>query len=437
MLEWQDLIMRGWLGLNDLGRWAAQTCGGTVARQNGKTIGLIVTRCNYGMIVLGEEIIYTSHLQKTSTETFEYIANFFDSDPLKKYVKDIKTALGREQVILKNGARIKFLARTRNGGRGQHGDLLIFDEALELDGDSQASFLPAISASRNPQTVYISTPPTPKGDYGVFREIRKRALDGQSGRTAWFEYSIDEIGDTADKSRWYDTNPSLGILINESTIEAEHEQMDAETFARERLGYWGKVEADIETCIDPEDWAACIERNPKKEGIVCYAVKFSPDGLTGTLAACYKPSDGVPFVYVVDSRQMSGGLGWFADTLARVHKDAAQIVIDGQSNAQALTDKLLSTGVPAKTIIRPKTTDVIAAFSWLVNAVKERQITHFNQEGLNVSATRSKKRKIGNNGGFGFSSTEEAEASLIESAALAYWAAQTTKRNPNRKAIVW
>ena len=436
MLEWQDNIMRGWLGTNSLGRWSAQTCGGTVARQNGKTIGLVVTRCNYGMIVLGEEIIYTSHLQKTSTETFEYIANFFDSEPLKKYVKDIKTALGRESVILKNGARIKFLARTRNGGRGQHGDLLIFDEALELDADSQASFLPAISASANPQTIYISTPPTPKSDYGVFREIRKRALDGDSSRTAWFEYSTDDIGDTADKTRWYDTNPSLGILIQESTIEAEHEQMDAETFARERLGYWSKLDKNIETCIEPSDWNACVNKNPKKEGLVCYGVKFSPDGLVGSLAACYKPSDGLPFVYVVDVRQMSNGLSWFADTLARVHKDAAQIVIDGQSNAQALTDKLIAMGVPSRTIIRPRTGDVIAACSWLVNAVKEHQITHFNQEGLNVSATRSKKRRIGNNGGFGFGSTEEAEASLIESAALAYWGVMTTKRNPNRKAVI-
>ena len=85
------------------------------------------------MIKYVEQVLYTAHLQKTATETFEEMAAFFDSDKLRKYVKDIKTALGREQIILKNGARVKFLARTRNGGRGQHGDLLIFDEAQELD----------------------------------------------------------------------------------------------------------------------------------------------------------------------------------------------------------------------------------------------------------------------------------------------------------------
>ena len=436
MLEWQDNIMRGWLGVNSLGRWAAQTCGGSLSRQNGKTLGVVVPRINYGMVVLGEEIIYTSHLQKTSTETFESIASFFDQKPLKPYVKDIKTALGREQVILNNGARIKFLARTRNGGRGQHGDLLIFDEALELDADSQASFLPAISASRNPQTIYISTPPTAKSDYGVFRDIRRRALEGDSERTAWFEWSVDEIGDVRDKNRWYDTNPSLGILIQESTIEAECEQMDADTFARERLGWWSKNEHSYERCIDVDDWNACVNEHPVKDGVVTYGVKFAPDGSTGSLAACYKPADGVPFAYVVDNRSMSGGLGWYADTLYRVHSDAAQIVIDGQSNAQALTDKLLAMGVPSRTIIRPRTPDVIAANAWLLNAVKERQITHYGQEGLNLSATRSRKRRIGQNGGWGFQSTEEADATLIESVALAYWGAMTTKRKPGRKAVV-
>lgn len=438
LLEWQDLILKGWLGRNSLGRWSAQTCGGSIPRQNGKTLGVVVPRCNYGMIAHGEEIIYTSHLQKTSTETFESIANFFDQKALKKYVKDIKTALGREQVILNNGGRIKFLARTRNGGRGQHGDLLIFDEALELDADSQASFLPAISASQNPQVIYISTPPTAKSDCGVFRDIRNRALSGETDRMAWCEWSVDEIGDVKDKARWYATNPSLGILIQESTVEAECEQMDADTFARERLGWWSKtITEQREHVIEPADWNACKTETPRKDGTVVYAVKFSPDGAIGTLAACYKPDEGVPFVFVVDSRSMNGGLSWFADNLAERKNKAAQIVIDGQSNAQALNDILLERGVPRQVIKRPNTADVIASNSALVNAVKTREVCHYGQPALDESATKTVRRRIGNNGGWGFSSTEEADATLIEAVALAYREAMITKRKPGRKAVVF
>jgi len=437
MIEWQDRIMEGWLGRNHFDRWSAPTCSGSVPRQNGKSLGVVEARANYGMVVLAEQVLYTSHLQKTSTETFEDMASFFDQKALRKYVKDIKTALGREQIILKNGGRIKFLARTRNGGRGQHGDLLIFDEALELDADSQASFLPAISASPNPQTIYISTPPTAKSVGTVLRSIRSRALNGESDNTAWFEWSVDEIGDVRDKARWYATNPSLGILIQESTVEGEVEQMDPDTFARERLGWWS-TPASEEYVIDQSDWDACRNENPQRGGIVCYAVKFSPDGSVGTLAACHKGGDGsVPFVYVVDSRSLSRGLAWFVDQLDAVSADAAQIVIDGQSNAQALVDRLLERGVSARCIIRPRTSDVIAACSGMANAVRERQVTHYGQPALDASATRTRKRRIGTNGGWGFQSTDEADATLIESAALARWAAVTTKRDPRRKAVVW
>ena len=442
MLEWQDGIMCGWLGRNLLGKWAAPTCAGCVPRQNGKSLGLVESRANYGMVVLGEQVLYTSHLQKTSTETFEDMANFFDSPKLRKRVKDIKTALGREQIILKNGARIKFLARTRNGGRGQHGDLLIFDEALELDAESQASFLPAISASPNPQTIYISTPPTEKSIGAVLRNIRSRALSGQSDRTAWFEWSVSEIGDVRDKNRWYETNPSLGVLIQESTVEGEVEQMDEDTFARERLGWWSSTDEQIDSVISQGEWNACRIEDPIREGIVCYAVKFSADGDLGALAVCYKPTNRKPFVYVADSRSLSGGLGWFVDTLLRVAREAAQIVIDGQSHSGALQDRLMESADPRtkrilkKSIIRPTASDMTSACSLMLDSVREGRMTHFGQPALDESATKTERRPIGKNGGWGFKSTEKADATLIEAASLALWASMTTKRKPGRKAVV-
>ena len=141
-------------------------------------------------------------------------------------------------------------------------------------------------------------------------------------------------------------------------------------------------------------------------------------------------------MYVVDVKSLSHGISWFVESLAPRADKAAQIVIDGQSNAQNLNERLLMEGVSSKVIIRPRTGDVIAACSSLVNAVKERRITHYGQPALDDSATKTKRRRIGNNGGFGFESTDEANAELIEACALAYWGAMTTKRNPKRKAVV-
>jgi hypothetical protein len=68
-----------------------------------------------------------------------------------------------------------------------------------------------------------------------------------------------------------------------------------------------------------------------------------------------------------------------------------------------------------------------------LTAVSERTITHFGQEALTASATRTTRRRIGSRGGWGFGSTDEGDATLVESAALAHWAARTTRRDPNRK----
>ena len=102
--SWQMDVLDDWMALN-LGRWVCRTCGVSVPRQNGKT-GLLWGRGAAGMLLYKEQVIYTAHLQKTSTETFEEMAAFFDSPKLRKHVKTIKTALGREQIILANGARV-------------------------------------------------------------------------------------------------------------------------------------------------------------------------------------------------------------------------------------------------------------------------------------------------------------------------------------------
>ncbi|MBR4687091.1 MAG: hypothetical protein IKP01_02155 [Bacteroidales bacterium] len=435
LLEWQDGIMRGWLGKNTLGRWAASTCGGSLARQNGKSLGLVVPRVNYGMTCLREDVLYTSHLQKTSTETFETVATFFDQSALKKHVKDIKTALGREQVILKNGGRIKFLARTRNGGRGQHGDLLIFDEALELSAESQSSFLPAISASRNPQVIYVSSPPTPTSDSEVFREIRSRALLGVSSRTAWFEWSVDSENmdeiDVNDRSLWYATNPSLGILIQESTVEGEVEQMSPDTFARERLGWWSPTAGQLAHPIDEKQWDDLATDDPIADGRVAYGVKFAADG--SEVCVCAAVADGgTVHVEEVERRNMAAGTAWLAEWIAERKSKGCRCVIDGKAGAQALVDRLER--MPKGYIHVAGVNDMYSAASTLLNCVNERNLTWYApQADLRDSAVTSIRRNIGRDGGWGFGG---ANPIPIEAAALAVWGVRTSRRNPQRKGLV-
>lgn len=426
---WQHIAMCDWMALTPWGKWLHRTCGGSVARQNGKS-GLVEGRAEAGMVMYNEQVLYTAHLQKTSTETFEEMAAFFDTPTLRKLVKDIKTALGREQIILKSGARIKFLARTRNGGRGQHGDLLIFDEAQELDENQQASFLPAISASANPQTVYVGTPPDPEAAGTVFRGIRDNTRAGESTSATWFEFSVPEIGDVKDRKRWADTNPALGRRILESTIEGECDQMDPDMFARERLGWWSPVRSEkVEYVISTDAWDACRSDEPKPEGKTAFGVKFSGDGSEVCLCGAVVPTNGPARVSLIEKQPTGIGLQWLADWLNARYGKASCVVIDGRNGVDVLAEKLQQTWRMKGSIVRPGVKEVLAAVGTLTDCVNERTVTWYSgQPELRNSAVTSTKRKIG--GGYGFGGDKSLP---VEAAALALYGAKTTKRDPSRQ----
>lgn len=426
--EWQINVLNDWLGRSEEEVWSSPTCGLSVPRQNGKTLdtsGRIIA----GMILYGEWCVYTSHLQKTSTETFQEIRGILETPKLSKRVKEVRAAVGREQILLTNGARVVFVARTRNGGRGLHGDLLVFDEAQELNSDQQASFLPAISASRNPQTIYLGTPPAPLSDGGVFRKIRKQALSGDSKAIAWTEFSVDEIGDISDKARWAATNPALGRRIRETTIASEYEQMDPDTFARERLGWWSPEEThELDYAIDKNAWIACKTEKPKPEGKTAFGVKFSPDGSEVCLSGAVIPTDSPARIEIIARRPTSAGTQWLADWLNERYKSASCVVIDGRNGVDLLCDRLAPVWKYKASVIRARSSDVIAAASLLVNDVNEQTVEWRDTEtALSDSALTAIKRPIGAGWGFGGD-----DSTPIEAAALALWGAHTSKRNPSR-----
>lgn len=426
---WQADILDDWMAMSPGNKWICRTCGGSVPRQNGKT-GLVQGRAESGMLMYNEQVIYTAHLQKTATETFEEMRDFFEGPAMKKYVKEIKTALGREQIILRNGARIKFLARTRNGGRGQHGDLLIFDEAQELDHSAQASFLPAVSASLNPQVIYMGTPPDEESAGIVFREIRDKILGGKTKTASWFEFSVKDIGDVANRERWADTNPALGRRMLMSTIEAEFEQMAPDKFARERLGWWSPIVAQHEDyAIAPKTWDACKSSDPKPEGKTAFGIKFSPDGSAVCLCGAVIPDHGLSRISMIEYKSTANGTQWLADWLCERYAKASCVVVDGRNGVDVLIDKISYTWRMKGSIVRPSVKDVITSVGMLTDALNEKSVTWYDkQEALRESAVTAVKRPI--SGGWGFGGDNSLP---IEACALALFGAKTSKRDPNRR----
>lgn len=445
LLDWQASILGPWLAVTPSGRWCFSTLGNEVPRQNGKTLGVIVPRIQYGLVkrwpILGnrgERVVYTSQLQKTSTETFESIATFFDTFPAAhKRLKQVKTAMGREEITLTNGGRIKFLARNRNGGRGQHGDTLIFDEALELAASAQASFLPAISASPNPQVIYTSTPPTPESNSAVYEGIRNKALSRTSRRLVWHEWSIDHIPCEADDEDGLvdlarDYNPSMGVLISEDTVRGEVEQMSIDDFARERLGYWLSRKAAGERAIGPEAWDACRADGPMDGGKLAFGVRFTPDGRAVAVSWARAERGGGSYVELYDVTNARAGTGPIAEMLLRHMDEVAAVCVDGKAGVDALVRRLVDGGYPKRAIIEATTSTAMSANAMLKDEVESGTLSHIDSPALDASASGCLRREIGSGGGWGFADGPDCPACPVESAALALYAARTARRDPRR-----
>ena len=450
----QELEMRVFMARNDDGSYAAMTICVSKPRQNGKSYAARFYAL-WMAAVNGKRVLYSAHHGKTVRKMFKELRNFVEMTPdfaelLMPNGRGVYGAAGSEGIYFVNddgteGGCIEFQTRTNSGARGETFHVIVIDEAQELTDEQLEAMKPTTFAasdvqdgSDDPQMIYLGTPPNFKCPGTVFRRYHDAAHADDDSSIWWMEWAVDAMPPMDDREAVmelvYETNPAMGYRIKESTMRDAMDTMSAEGFARECLGWWSD-EARQNAAIPAGAWDACATKAPDKSGRVVYAVKFAVDGRHGVLAACSKPDDGLPHVEIVARRDLSGGIAWLEDWLAQRASDAAEIVIDGRSNAQDLEDRLRAVGVPRKAIYRPNAAGMGAACSTLVNAVSERRFTHFAQPGLDAAAHGCEKRPIGSDGAFGFKDgMEEGEdAAVLEAAALALWRACNTRRDPRRK----
>lgn len=441
--EWQESTLDCWLGRNEDDHFTSQSCGLSLPRQNGKNF-LLECRELYGLTMLGESILHTAHEVKTAAEAFRRLSMYFEDKERYPELADmlvrIRRTNGQEAIELNNGAFIRFAARSRGASRGMTFDLVVFDEAQELTEDQIEAVMSTMAAAPlgNRQVIYTGTPPGPNSPGTVFKRLRRQCLsDDVPPNMAWHEWSIETIQDVdvTDVDLWYETNPALGIRLDEEFTRTECSTLSRDGFARERLGWWTSVE-EFGGAIPTAIWnRSSRDTSPDPDECkVGYGVKFALDGTTVALTVAEKAKDGTFHVELVEHRNIADGTSWIADWLVERKEKAASVVIDGRSNTDTLAKQLRDGGMPKRTVVIANSSNVVASTSFLLNALKEQKLTHFPDEALDKAARYASRRNIGAGGGWGFASTADVDVTPIESASLALWGVATTKRNPGRKA---
>lgn len=439
---WQRDVVDCWLGLDESGEYVTTSAGLAVPRQNGKNVCL-EAREFFGLAVKRERILHTAHQTITSKKSFRRLESMFIDrrhPEVCALVKDIRYTNGEEAIELTNGGRIEFSTRSRQRARGFDGiSLIVYDEAQELTDDQVEAVMATLAASTTGtrQILYAGTPPYPGCPGVVFRRRREVCLDKPGAHDAWHEWSVEgqSITDVNvnDKRLWYSANPALGRRLTESFTEEELRSMSADGFARERLGWWAPIlTAADDKAISAATWDACRSTEMKPDGKTAYGVKFSPDGSEVALCGAVIPTTGAARVSLIERRATSAGTRWLADWLNARYGKASCVVIDGRNGVDVLVDKLADTWRAKDCIVIPGTKAVVASVGMLTDALHERSVTWYaGQEALRDSAVNAVKRPIG--GGWGFGGENSAP---IEAAALAFWGAKTSRRDPTKKMLI-
>lgn len=411
--EWQELIISDILAVNDDGLWVHTKCGYSVPRRNGKN-EVVVIREMWGL-KNNERILHTAHRTTTSHAAWERLCTQLDKAKIQ--YKSIK-ASGREAVYIKGtDARVEFRTRSSKGGLGEGFDLLVIDEAQEYTDDQASALKYVVTDSRNPQTIFCGTPPTPVSSGTVFLKLRKSALAGESINTLWAEWSISKQSDPHDRNLWYKTNPSLGTIFTERSVldEVGDDPID---FNIQRLGLW--IQYNQKSAISKAEWlemqAAVL---PKLRSKLYAGIKYGRDGNNVALSIAAKTEDNNIFVEAIDCRNVRDGNAWIISFLRQA--DVKKIVIDGANGQHLLADEMKEAGL--KKPILPTVREIIVANAAFEQAICQRYIVHMGQPSLVQAVSNCEKRAIGSNGGFGYKSlNENIDISLLDSIIYAYWA---------------
>lgn len=447
---WQRGLLDCWLGRDEDGVLRVISAGVACPRQNGKNGAIEALELYLLVTDPNTHILHTAHSTKTAQKAFERMCRVFNnkskrSRAIHRLVEKgsggkIRYTNGEQAIYLSNGASIEYATRTGSAGRGFDAiTLLVYDECQQLTDDQVQAIMSTLAASRGDRLIiYAGTPPNENAPGEVFERRRRAAIETPNGRTSWHEWSVAELpqetGDFGDLlDLVYETNPAMGLRLDEDFTAQEFVDMDFVGFCRERLGWWQEA-AVQDPAIDPSAWARCAIGNPThatKRVKRAIGIKFSPDGTHVAVSNCVETRGRLPHVELAMHANITAtGVEPLAEALWRLRGKVAYVLIDGMSNADALMGALEALSYPRQGYARTSPRDAIAAATTLVNAVREGSVTHFDQEALNESVRGATKRHIGAYGGYGFGGVDPEP---VESAAYALYALRQTKRNPTRR----
>lgn len=413
--QWQEDVWQVALGLREDMSLCCDVMGVTlsIARQVGKTWGIMVGLIAICLSRPGTTVVWSSHHDRTSSETLAKMQGIVEKPAIRPKMRAQFPVVFTDDsrgVHFANGSRILFGARSSGFGRGfSEVDIQVYDECQNLREAALTDMLAAMNVSDLGLAFFMGTPPRPQevalGVNEAFDRRRKRALEPRKRRPfkgVYVEFSpespdnadaliaefLTELDSPAFWEMLSEANPSYGFRVGRSAIERLVENMSPEDVRREVLGIWDKT-TEVQSVVSRSDWQGRVAM-PVELGVVsAFGVNSTRSGWFWIVAS-WSSGEAAHVEIAMGTQSEVEALNF----LTRYASKRTPIKHDSMGAAKALGEKLKQRGYKASAY---SLTEATAGNAMWLGMVEGRRLTHAGQPDLDtaIRGARREDRKAG------------------------------------------
>jgi hypothetical protein len=386
---WQTHVLHRALGLHPLAtnlapKWSAMEVGILVPRQNGKGSILEALELAHIFVFKTKYITHSAHLAETAKSAMYRLDYLIDQSPKLKRMMPAKSMNKNDMTLATPYGIIKFSTRTDDKARGLQGDLVILDEAYDLDISQLAALIPTMATRPNPQIWYTSS--TGMTNSYALKDLKERGRDLTQKDMVYLEWCalppMDKHGnrikdasgnfipipldDIVEHDR---ANPSPLIRFEFSKVEQRTMKGGIEQYYRERLGIWEEVDDKYRLTLPSWDAVQVTDGSVQRDGKLVLGVDVSPGSRCASIVAAGQSGD----LHLIEIAAHEQGIDWVIDKLKAIRsaKNVKAIVLDPNGPAGVLVPLLNTARIKYSALSRNESSQGCTSF---ISAVNDRKI---------------------------------------------------------------
>jgi hypothetical protein len=391
-------------------------------------IGRCATIPNYIVLITAQDATRAREVLRLTVMEDLKAAGF-----LSLGIASFRLANGSEAIEFYNGSIIKVVPPTPSKFRSKAADVIVVDEAGEIDPDLGASIvtaaLPLMDTRPDSQLIVAGTPPE-TGESGFLWDELQEAIDPKMRTTGVVAYMLrsDEsaIIYHDDGTLELDTkvirrvHPGIGTVTTLATIRARFDKFvkKGQPAAFEREYGCRFVHDEAAAAFDFSKWVACSagEGLPERPSRVGLAYDIEPDGSAAGLVAAWRDDENRPHFELLAFNE---GSTWLTQvSLAAARKHRVPIAHDSIGVNTDVGQNLIRLRVQTSPV---SMRDMIAAEARLAREVDTLKARHYSQPDVDDHVRNAVWRNIGDGGRLIGRRASSGRVCIVIAAACALW----------------